>query len=252
MERTVEINMKELFSDLMRRKRLILLCAIVAAGMALLFTICFITPLYRSSVTFRVNNYSDVVGSENRGEITASDLDTSERLIPTYLEIIKSNGFLTVVSENLDHQFSVLQLDEMISAEKSDTTTLFYIHISHSDANVSAKIANVIAQIVEKEIPAKIPGSSVDVIDYAKAADEPYTPSYMKNTLIGAVIGALIAFLAIAIRVVTNVRVKSEEDLKRICDAPVLGLIPDYDSESDAEPYARYILNTEDMEKGEA
>ena len=48
----------------------------------------------------------------------------------------------------------------------------------------------------------------------------------------------LAAVLAISLQVMLDVRIKDEEDLARICDAPVLGNIPDFNAQGKSSGYA--------------
>ncbi len=249
MEKTVEINFKEMLAELSSKIWAVVLCAILAASIALVYTVYFVTPQYRSNVSFYVNNY---IGNMDSDQINASDLATSQRLVATYLEVIKSDSFLVVVSQELDNQISHNQLKEMISLTSNEDTALFYVYVSHPDPNMAAKIANVVAEIAPIELPRKILGSSLSVIDYAKVPNNPYTPNYLNNTMYGALIGAMTILAVLVIRSALDIRVKSEADLKRICDAPVLGMIPDYDMNFDDRQYAPYIEGAEENEDGEA
>lgn len=53
---TVEIDLIKLFMAYLHKWWLILLCALVVGGGALLYTMKFITPLYQASITIYVNN----------------------------------------------------------------------------------------------------------------------------------------------------------------------------------------------------
>ena len=76
-------------------------------------------------------------------------------------------------------------------------------------------------------------------MDYARLPKEPVSPNNVRNAVIGALAGFVVAVLLVVMQVLLDVRVKGEEDLKRICQAPVLGTIPDF-AETDHGSYSKY------------
>ena len=57
------------------------------------------------------------------------------------------------------------------------------------------------------------------------------SPSFTKNTIFGALIGAVLAVGVIVLQMLMDVRIKSEDDLAKISQMPVLGSIPDFTSQ---------------------
>ena len=225
METTIELDLKEVFSALMRKLWLIVLCAVLAGGAALVYTAGFVTPLYQASISVYVNNSA----SGGQGGISSSDLATSQKLVATYINILKSDTVLDKVAESVDGDVTATQIRKMIDSEAMGTTEVFQVNISNADPALAAQIANAIAEIAPKEIANIVEGSSARIVDYAKVPEEPYTPSFLKNMVLGAFLGILLVAAVIVLQVVLDVRVKSEADLRKLCDAPVLGSIPDYD-----------------------
>ena len=232
MDETMEINLKEMLYAWLRKLWLILLCALIAGGAAYAYTVKCVTPLYQASVTFYVNNYE--VRNDNQ-TISSSDLATAQRLVLTYVNIIKSNTVLEKVAQESGLDFTASQLRGMMTAESIDDTELFRMQISYKDPYMAAQIANAVAAVAPNEIANILEGSSTKVVDYAKVPASPYTPNYTRNTLIGVAIGAVAAMVLITLQVLMDVRIKSEEDLLKICDAPVLGVIPNFREDAQME-----------------
>ena len=76
-----------------------------------------------------------------------------------------------------------------------------------------------------------IKGSSAAIVSKARRPGAPYTPNVRQNATYGVLLGVLMAVAYVVLRVLMDVRVKGEEDLAMISDAPVLGVIPNFDSE---------------------
>ena len=228
MQDFTEIDLKQLIFALVHKAWIIILCALAVGAAAYFYTAHFITPMYRASVSIYVNNGAPQAAADDNGYISATNLATAQRLVNTYINIIKSNTVLEKVVEETGLNLSAERIRGMLSANSVEGTEIFEIHISNADPALAAQIANAVATVAPDEISGFLEGSSTKIIDYAKVPQTRYTPSVRKNTFAGAGIGALAAAAFIVLRTVLDVRIKSEEDLERLFDLPVLGAIPDF------------------------
>lgn len=237
MGETVEIDLKELSRVLLKRAWVIALCAVLLAGMVLVYTVGFVTPQYQASVMVYVNNKA----SSSSGYISSSELSVALHLVNTYVNIIKSDDVLGKVIDEAGIKASPAEIRKMLAAEVVDETEIFSITVANPDPVLAAQIANAVAKVAKEEIPAIIEGSSLKVVSEAKVPTQKASPSYIKNAVIGALVGILLSAGAIIIQTLLDVRVKTEEDLKRIKEMPVLGLIPDLAAEAN-KPGREYRL----------
>lgn len=229
MGRSKEINTSEIMSALLRKLWLIVLCAVLGGALSYGYTVKFITPLYKSRVTMYVNNNKEQVFISN--SISATDLATSQRLVPTYIHIIKSDHIMDMVAEKVGAK-SGSSIRGTLTASPLDETEIFEVVITHSKPAVAQKIAQAVMEVVEQEAPNIVEGSSVKPIDSPKIATSPSSPNKATNTVYGMLIGAVGAVAFVILQALLDVRVKGEEDLAQISNAPVLGLIPDLAMES--------------------
>lgn len=219
-----ELNLQEMLFIYLKHWWVIVVCAVAFLAMAMAYTNLFITPLYRASVTVYVNNSAS---SSTIEYVASSDLAVSQRLVKTYVNIIKSDTVLQKVSEEKNLPYSAGQLRSMITATQVETTEIFDVHVTHSDPKMAAEIANAIADVAPGEIAGFVEGSSTKIIDYAKVPGSPYSPNYFKNAALGLVIGLLVAVAYLTIRYLLDVRILDAEDLEHMFDYPVLGQVPD-------------------------
>lgn len=243
MENIKEINLAELFFAILRKIWLIVLCAVVAGALVYAYTVNFITPMYRSRITVYVNN--TIVNSNSSNYISATDLATSQRLVATYINILESNRVLDPVAEKIGKGLTAAHIRGMMSAAPLDETEVFEVQISHSDPYMACTIANTIAEVAPEKIEEIVVGSSTKVIDEAKVSASPYSPVKSRNTTFGMVGGAIAAVCFVVLQTLLDVRVKGEEDLALISNAPVLGLIPDLAMDTkDSYGYSGYKYST--------
>lgn len=219
-----ELNLQEMLFIYLNQWWVIVVCAIAFTAMAMAYTHLFITPKYRASVTVYVNNSAS---SSTVEYVASSDLAVSQRLVKTYVNIIKSDTVLQKVSEEKNLPYTAGQLRSMITATQVETTEIFDVHVTHPDPKMAAEIANAIADVAPGEIAGFVEGSSTKIIDYAKIPSSPYSPNYTKNAALGLLIGVLLAVAYLTARYLLDVRIMDAEDLEHMFDYPVLGQVPD-------------------------
>lgn len=202
----------------------ILVCALAFMGLALAYTNLFVLPRYQSSVTIYVNNSNSASETEY---IANSDLTVSQKLVNTYVNIIKSDTVLQKVVDERDLPYTSSQLRGMITASQVDSTEIFNVYVSNTDPEMAAKIANAIAEVAPDEIANFVIGSSTKIIDYAKVPGAPYSPNYTNRALLGFAVGILTAVAFLTIRYLLDVHINDAGDLERMFEYPVLGQIPD-------------------------
>lgn len=218
-----EIDLQKLLMTYLSKWWLIVLCTAAAALIALCVTCWFITPQYKASVTVYVNN----ARSDQQVEyITSSNLATAQRLVSTYINMIESDTVLEKVANASGVNITADQIRTIMSASQVDDTELFNVFITHKDPALAAQIANAVAKVAPGEIERFVEGSSTKIIDYAKVPEEPSSPSLLKNTVLGALMGVVAALLYLSLRFLMDVRIKDEEDLAALFALPVLAQIP--------------------------
>ena len=218
-----EIDLQKLLMAYLQKWWLIVLCAALAGASAWYITKHHITPMYEAKVMVYVNN--------NRGDlqidtITNANLATAQRLVDTYINIIKSDTVLEKVAEKSDMNISADYIREIMSAEQVEDTELFNVIITHKNPEAAAQLANAVAAIAPAEIENFVEGSSTKIIDYAKIPQAPTSPNMSYNMMLGVLLGVVGALLYLTIRFLLDVRIKDEEDLTMLFEFPVLAQIP--------------------------
>lgn len=229
MEKTKELNLQELFYAMINRIWLIVISAVVLAVAVYIYSSNFITPRYQAKVTMYVNNTV-----ADTSEISSSDLATAQRLVDTYVAILQQYSVMEKVAdrveENVGKRPSPESIMNSMTAAAINETEVFTITVTHTNAKMAMTIANSIADVSPGVIESIVVGSSAKIVDYARMPAAPYTPNNARNAILGGIIGALLAIVYVVIWVLSDVRINCEEDLAVISNAPILGLIPDFDS----------------------
>lgn len=222
MNENVDVSLQEFLKFLGKRIWIVVLCAAILGASVLFFTKSFVKPQYEASVSIYVNNMSGQEG----GRITSSDLQTAMRLVATYINIIQSDTVLDKVISTCGVDMTANRLRGMITASAIGETEMFRVTVRTTDPKLSMDLANVIAEVSPGEIAQFIEGSTTKIIDTAKLPQEPCAPHYTLNTVLGVLIGAALAIVGLLLYMLLDTRIKTEEDLAKICKIPVMGLIP--------------------------
>ena len=226
-----EIDLLKLAGDLWKKILVILLVALIGATVAFGYTFFFITPTYQATVSLYVNNSSFSVGSTNF-TISGAELSTGSQLVTTYIYVLRSRTTLEDVIAKAGLNYSAGALSDMISAKPVTGTAAFDVTVTSSSPTEAEQIANTIATVLPDRISEIVDGSSVRIVDYAIVPSARSSPSFTINTLIGLLIGAVLAIGIITLKFLIDERndvvIHSADELRAMYpDITVLALIPD-------------------------
>ena len=231
---TIELDIKRLFRAVYRKLPLIVLVAFLCGALAFLGTKFFITPLYKSSALFYVNNSALSFG-DTELSISTGDISASKSLVDSYIVILKSRESLIDVIDYAGVDRTYTELKGMITAASVNNTEIFQVVVTSEDPKEATIIANAIAEILPKRIATIVEGSSAKVVDHAVVPSAPASPSYTTNTMLGALIGLLLTTVIVAMVDFFDVTIKTLEDVRQCCAYPVLATVPNMGSDTKAK-----------------
>ena len=212
----MEIDLIELFHVLLKKAWVILLCLVIGAVTVGGYTKLFVTPQYQATSTIYVLG--------NSVSMSGVDLTLSKQLTADFSVLAKSRPVMNKIEEKLkadykykDLNYSVEQLQGMITIENPSGTSLMRMTATNSDAQLAADIANAAADAVAERI------SEVMVID---KPNYPVSPNVKKNMIMGGLIGAVLAVGVFTLLFLLDDTIKSEEDVRRYLQLNTLASIP--------------------------
>ena len=225
-ENEIEIDLGRVFRALIGRAWVIMLVSVVCAALALGYTRFFVTPLYKSSAMFYVNNNSLSIGNASVS-ISSSDLVTSRGLVDSYIVILNTRETINEVIEHAGSDRSYGEVLGMISASAVNETEIFSVTVTSPDPAEAELLANAIADILPGRIATIIDGTSAKIVDTAVIPTGPSSPSFSRNILLGFLLGFLLSAGLVVVREIFDTVIRSNEDISEICDHPVLASVPD-------------------------
>lgn len=222
----IEIDLGRIWHAVWHRFWIVLVSAVLCMVIALVYTNFFITPKYKASAMFYVNNNSLSVG-DTSFSISQGDITAAKSLVDTYIVILNSRACLNDVIDYASVDMSYEQLRGMISAAAVNSTEIFEVRVTSTDPEEAEKMANAIAYILPKRISSIVEGTSANIVDYAVLPSGPSSPSFKSNALLGFVIGFVLAVLILALREIFDVTIRDQEDIEQCCEHPILACVPD-------------------------
>ncbi|MGQ7512674.1 YveK family protein [Streptococcus suis] len=216
----IEIDVLFLLKTIWRKKFLILLTAVLTAGLAFVYSSFLVTPQYDATTRIYVVSQNVEAGAG----LTNQELQAGTYLVKDYKEIILSQDVLTQVATELNLKES---LKEKISVSIPVDTRIVSISVRDADPNEAARIANSLRTFAAQKIVEVTKVSDVTTLEEAVPAEEPTTPNTKRNILLGLLAGGILATGIILAMEVLDDRVKRPQDVEEVMGLTLLGVVPD-------------------------
>lgn len=223
-----ELDLKELLNIFWSRRIYIVIIVAIFVVIGVIYSYIFVTPKYQSATTIILAKSSASTSGNNSGDtITTTDLTLNQKLVSTYTELIKSKNILSEVISDLKIQKTEGELRNNITVSAVKDTDLIKITVADVKPEVAQKIASRIADIfIEKVANGVYNINNVQVWDKAEIATSPYNVNHMKDLVIFAFIGLVIAVIYALIANMLDTSVKTKEDVEKKIGLSVLTTIP--------------------------
>ena len=161
----------------------------------------------------------------------------SQKLANTYSEIIMSEAISEPVINDLnlydDYGISTENYKKIVKVSPVNNTEVIDVVATTNDPKLSADIANKVVEVFEEKIYDIMQIENVTTLTKAKIPQKKSGPSTTRNMLIGGVLGALICAAITVITLFTDTKIKTEDEVKKIFDYPIIGRIPDFEVRDD-------------------
>lgn len=239
MEDTYEIDLREIFGLIKNRLAVIICCTIACAAIAVAATIFLMPEKFQSDATLIVNTRDAATSAT----VTNDQINSAKQLVDTYAVILKSDTVMDTVIEKLNltsvegfEEVTAKTLaEDIVTIAQVDSTQVMRISAVTTNADLSTDIVTEIVNLAPDMIINTVKAGSVEIISAPKAQDEKVSPSLTKNTAIGGMLGLVISMGSVVLSGLLDRTFKSDEDIVRHLELPVLGVIPDVEKKHGRE-----------------
>lgn len=222
-----EIDLLELFYVVLHKWKMIVLSLLLTGACGCLISIFLITPQYESTSVLYVLSKSTSITS-------LADIQMGSSLTNDYVEVVTSRPIIEQVIQNLgltDETYESLK--DKVSIDNPANTRLLKITVRDPQADVAKAIADELADVSKSFISIKMDQAAPTVTQYGYADGEPVTPNTVKNTVLGALIGAVLAIGVVIVSYLLNDTIMTTDDIEKKLGMTVLASIPMDEAEYD-------------------
>ena len=217
----MEIDLMELFSVVWHNLLLIIEIGLCVGALAFLFSSLLVPKQYVSTTkVYILNRQSDSVN------VTYSDLQSGATLTKDYRELIKSLPVMEKVVAQLNLDISPEKLAEKITVNSPADTRIIEISVSDTDPYMANAMANAVRIAASAQISQVMDIEAVNIVQKASYPDHAYSPSVMKNTMLGCILGAILTIAVLFVLYLLDDTIKTPDDVEKVLGMSVLGTIP--------------------------
>ncbi len=226
-----QINLMDVVGMILKRWWIVAVSTVLLG--AIFFTVSeyFIPEKYTSNGKLLVSNTVNTVSED--GSVAAESINTlnaSARLLSTYIEIFKTDSFLSKIAADSGTKYTVGQIKGMVTYTSLNQTEVLQVSVLCQDKIDARQICELILDNAQSEVERIGSGGSVTIVDEASSPTTPTSPNKTLNSIIGVLLGIILGVLIIFVIEFFDIRIKTEDDLVSKFDLPILGVIPDLES----------------------
>lgn len=236
------ITIQKILAILLHRIAFIIVATIIMGLLFFLYSSIIVKPMYSTSAMIFVQNYDKAKASNQdstaptnaqNGNGTNNNSSNNAQARKIFSSDINGSNSLAGICVTLfQNSDEITALYDGCTVNMTVNESTFYITITVNGSDPQ-KCANVANQISEKciEVYSKhFDYGQIGIIRTAKEPAAPYSPDKVKNTLIGAAIGLILACIISVLLELIDTTIKPDEDLSEIYKVPVFAEIPDFES----------------------
>ncbi len=222
---TTEINIIDLLNVMIRKWWVIAISIMICGGGTYVYTDLFVEPMYRTDGSIYVNCETE---AERVDVASSGRMESNARLAVTYVEILRARSFLTDVARDLNNKYSYVQIQNMLTIQPVNETELLKITVEGTNAADACKIVESILQRAGEQLMTIVKAGTVEIVDEPYVPIVPFSPNKSRNTLFGALAGAVLAMGFLFLMELFDTHVKNADEIRQRYSEPVLGEIPTF------------------------
>lgn len=226
-EEEIEISLGEIWGVVRKNLKLIIILTALFGILGLVVNLFVLHPTYTAYSRVYVMNTTSATTMDSNGDMSvdAGDLNSSLMLSKDYIEIINSD----LVTDAAAKKLGVKNLKAYeVNVTAAEDTRMIKIMVTGEDPEKTAKLANILTGELTSCVRDVIKIDNVTVIDWAKNPTIPSGPAKAKNTVLAAMVGFILALGIAFLRFFMDTTIKSNEDVEKYLNLPVLARIPHF------------------------
>lgn len=221
------INISEILDALKKRYKIIISITLAFTIIAALVSFFVIKPKYEVTTKLFIGKEQSKTQDFNSNDITMY-----QKLLSTYAEVVTTNDLVEKAIEKGKIDETAKDVEAGLKVTPRADTQILEISYTGTNKEEAVDIVENITDQFIKESKKLIPNGNIKIIQKAKMPEKPVSPNKKLNILIAFVLGLMVSIgLSLLLEFMDNTY-KSKEELEKVVDLPVLGVIPELDVEN--------------------
>ena len=212
------IDLTDLVYHLAAGWKIIVCAALICAVLAGVYTVYFVTPMYRATSILYVLSPESI--------LNISSLQLGTALTSDYIKVFDMWEVHETVISNLNLDYTYAQLRENLTVTNSAGTRMLDISFTSPSPTEAAAIANEYAKVASEYIQETMSTDKPNIMSLALEPTNPVSPSRTRNILLGFGLGALLAAVVIAIRFLLDDKIKTADEIRDCAGLVTLAVVP--------------------------
>lgn len=217
----IEIDLMEIFRVLLKNVGVLILCLILGASLAFGATKLLVTPKYQASAMIYILSKSD----GTTGVSSYSDVQIGQQLTQDFETLATTRTVVENVISELELDTTYEELVSTITVS-DPSNTILKITVENEDPVLAKDIANAMSDATANHIAEVMVTDKPTTVDVAVTPDRPSSPNTARDTVIGGILGLLIAVAVIIIRMMMDDTIKDKNDVEKYLGLTTLAAIP--------------------------
>ena len=218
-----ELDLVEVFYLFWGHLWQIILCLVLGAVAAFSGTYFLVVPQYLATAKIYI------VSASNDSVVNLSDLQVGASLTADYQELLLSRPLLQDVIANLGLEIEYYALEKMIAISNTEDTRILQIDVTSPVPQQAADIANELVAQASIYLPNIMETDPPNLVESAIVPAQKSSPSYSRNTMLGALAGAVLCCGVLLARFLMNDTFVTPDDVAKYFGIQPLSTIPEAD-----------------------
>lgn len=223
MDDETTLDFKDFLQIIKKRIVIILAITLLSAVISGVLSFYVIKPTYEADVKV-------VIGRDKDGQmdktLTDSDVLMFQQLMKTYAEIAKSTTVAEDSASKAGENVTGDYVSKHLTVTPQENTQILDIKIKSHDAKEAYEITNSVSDSFISTALKFTPGANIQLLDKPKMPTIPVKPNKILNIVIAFFVGLMASMgLVFAIEYMDDT-IKTEQDVIKYLDLPVIAIIP--------------------------
>lgn len=217
------ISIEDVIMVLKKRIKLIIILPLIAVALTGIIINMTSKVLYQSSAKIFIGN--SITNSEG-GKLDYSSVEMYQKLMKTYIEIASNQDLIKEAIEDRGLDIDPMDAVKGINIEQVIDTQVLQISYQSSSKTLTPIVLDAVVQNFTKKASEFIPNGSLQVMESVKEEPAIIMTNVKKNLIM---VGLMFFLFSIGIALLLGYMdnsIKKKEDLEKITNLPVLGVIP--------------------------